>query len=151
MEDKGIALTQVFNCDEDKGIALTQVFNCDETGLYWRLMPWKTLVSAREKDAKGFKKPKDRVTLMACANVTGSIKLPLVFIHKSANPLPEIADRKKPASKGSASLYLPPNTLSIIQPMDQGVLETIKYISTSVTYCCACYMKNLPLICFVRR
>ena len=49
-------------------------------------MPNRSLVLAREKEAKGFKKPKDRVTLMACSNSTGSIKLPLVFIHKSAKP-----------------------------------------------------------------
>ena len=67
---------------EGKSFTLNQVFNCDETGLYWKLMPNKTLVSSREKEAKGFKKPKDRVTLMACANATGSIKFPLVFIHK---------------------------------------------------------------------
>ncbi len=171
-------------------------------------MPRKTLVSAREKDAKGFKKPKDRVTLMACANVTGSLKFPLVFIPQSANPrldkasLPVhyydqrnswiysqictkwfhekfvtncqklLTERNLPpkallvldnalchpdiecleSSDGQiTTLYLPPKTTSIIQPMDQGVLETIKHISTSVTYCCACYMKNLPLICFVRR
>ena len=71
---------------EEKSLTLSQVFNCDETILYWKLMPNKTLVSAREKEAKGFKKPKERVTLMACANATGSIKLPLVFIHKSNNP-----------------------------------------------------------------
>ena len=57
---------------EEKGLTLHQVFNCDETGLYWKLMPSKTLVSSREREAKGFKKPKDRVTLMACANATGS-------------------------------------------------------------------------------
>ena len=67
---------------EEKGLSLNQIFNCDETGLYWKLMPNKSLV----KEAKGFKKPKDRVTLMACSNSTGSIKLPLVFIHKSAKP-----------------------------------------------------------------
>ena len=49
-------------------------------------MPNKTLVSSREKEAKGFKKPKDRVILMACANATGSIKFPLVFIYKSKKP-----------------------------------------------------------------
>lgn len=32
------------------------------------------------------KKQKDRVTLMACSNASGSHKLPLVFIHKSKNP-----------------------------------------------------------------
>jgi hypothetical protein len=46
-------------------------------------MPNKTLVSSCEKEAKGFKKPKEMVTLMACTNATGSIKFPLVFIHKS--------------------------------------------------------------------
>ena len=45
-----------------------------------------TLVSTREKEAKGFKKPKDRVTLMARANANGTIKLSLAFIHKSLNP-----------------------------------------------------------------
>ena len=57
---------------EERSLTLNQVFNCDETGLYWKLMPNKTLVSSREKVAKGFKKPKDRVTLMACANATES-------------------------------------------------------------------------------
>ena len=49
-------------------------------------MPNKTLVLSREKEAKGFKNPKDQVTLMAWVNATGSIKLPLLFIHKSMNP-----------------------------------------------------------------
>ena len=39
---------------EEKGLTLNQVFNCDETGLYWKLMPNKTLVSSRKKEAKGF-------------------------------------------------------------------------------------------------
>ena len=71
---------------KEKGLTLNQVFNCDETGLYWKLMPNKTLVSSREKEAKGFKKPKDHITLMACANASESIKLPLLFVHKSLNP-----------------------------------------------------------------
>lgn len=56
---------------EEKGLTLSQVFNCDETGLYWKLVPNKILVSSREKEAKGLKKSKDRVTLMACANASG--------------------------------------------------------------------------------
>ena len=28
-------------------------------------------------------KPKDRITLLACANANGNVKLPLAFIHKS--------------------------------------------------------------------
>ena len=75
-----------------------QVFNCDDTGLQYRLLPQKTLVSLFEKRAegrislfekraKGRKKCKDRVTICACANVNGSIKLPLLFIGKAARPL----------------------------------------------------------------
>ena len=63
-----------------------QLFNCDETGLYWRLLPNKTLADASEKCAKNFKSPKDRVTLMATANASGYFQLPLVFTHKSAKP-----------------------------------------------------------------
>ena len=40
-------------------------------------MPNITLISSHEKEAKGSKNPKDRVTLMACANATGCIKLPI--------------------------------------------------------------------------
>ncbi len=121
---------------------------------------------------------------MACAHASGSIKLPLVFIHKSTNPrcfknldkkdlpLHYYAQksswmdstifkkwfhekfvplcRKALREKGLAflvldnapshpdvqsissedgqikCLYLPPNTTSLIQPMDQGVLEALK-------------------------
>ena len=40
---------------EEESLTRDQVFNCDETGLYWKLMPTKTLVTSREKQAKGFK------------------------------------------------------------------------------------------------
>ncbi len=124
---------------------------------------------------------------MACANATGSIMVPLVFLHKSLNPrcfknvdkndlpvhyyaqkcswmdssifktwfhekfvpkcrkaLEEKGLPKKAillldnapshpdveslcSSDGEIScVYLPPNTTSLIQPMDQGVLENIK-------------------------
>ncbi len=46
-------------------------------------MPSRSLVHCGEKQAKNFKKSKDRVTLLACANATGNFKLPLTFIHKS--------------------------------------------------------------------
>ena len=62
------------------------MYNCDETGLYYRMLPAKTLASRYEKRAEGMKKQKDRVTLMACSNATGNHKLPLVLIGKSANP-----------------------------------------------------------------
>ena len=36
---------------EEKGLTLLRVFNCDETGLYWRLVPNKTRMSSKEKEA----------------------------------------------------------------------------------------------------
>ncbi len=61
---------------------MDQVYNCDETGLYFRLLSRKTLASASEKSAPGMKASKDRVTLMACSNATGTHKLRLVIIGK---------------------------------------------------------------------
>jgi len=63
-----------------------QIYNADETGLYYRMLPDKTLASKEEKAAPGYKKSKDRVTLMACSNVTGDHKLKPVLIGKSKNP-----------------------------------------------------------------
>ena len=133
------------------------------------------------------KKQKDRITLMACANATGTHKSPLLFVGKAANPrcfqninkntlpvtyynqknawvdtkiftdwfhkhfvptvtkhftekgLPVIAllllDNAPVHPDASSlctqdgnikSMYLPPNTTAVIQPMDQGVLEAMK-------------------------
>jgi len=71
---------------EEQGFTLHQIFNSDETKLYWRLLPSKTLADASEKSVNNFKSPKDRVTLMATVNASGDVKLPLLFIHKSAEP-----------------------------------------------------------------
>ena len=172
---------------EEGGYTLSQVFNADETGLWWKLMPSKTFVHCGEVQAKNFKKPKDRVTLMGCAKAAGTCKLPLAFIHKSARPrcfrnmsmnaLPvHFFSQKKawmdkvifekwfhdvfvpyvrkfcrendiefkilllldnaPAHPSISTLqssdgkvitkFLPPNTTSLIQPMDQGILEAMK-------------------------
>lgn len=186
---------------ELEGFTLNQVYNCDETGLYFRLLPKKTLACASEKGAPGMKSSKDRVTLMACANTTGTHKLPLLFVGKNvytysnlsfavgkaANPrcfkhinktaLPvkyynqknawvdanifrnwffvhfvpavELYQRQRGLEpkalllldNASAhpnesiltnqvgtikAMFLPPNTTSLIQPMDQGVLESLK-------------------------
>lgn len=63
-----------------------QIYNADETGLFYRVLPNKTLASKIDKSAKGFKKSKDRLTAMACSNASGKHKLPLVIIGKSKNP-----------------------------------------------------------------
>ena len=71
---------------EQQGFSLHQIFNADKTGLYWCLLPNKTLADSTEKFAKNTKSSKDRVTQMAAANISGDFHLPLVFIHKSLKP-----------------------------------------------------------------
>ena len=71
---------------EDEGFTLEEIYNCDETGLYYRLLPEKTLAARSENEAPGMKKQKERVTLIACSNATGSHKLPLMFVGKAQNP-----------------------------------------------------------------
>lgn len=66
-----------------KGLTGEQIYNCDETGLYFRCLPQKTLAIMFESAAPGYKKSKERVTLMACSNVTGNHKLKLAMLGKS--------------------------------------------------------------------
>ena len=171
---------------EEKNLIPEQIYNADETGLLWKCLPQRTLVSCREKSAPGFKKAKDHLTVLGCTNATGTHKLKPVLIGKSARPrcfkhvnmdaLPVIYKSQRnawmnseifvewfkkdfvPAVKshqrsqnirspkalllidncsahpdelssrdGSVTcLFLPPNTTSLIQPMDQGVLQAMK-------------------------
>ena len=67
------------------GYTLDQIFYCDETGLYYKMLPGHTLTTTHN-DPSGAKKAKERMTINACSNGTGSIKLPLLFIGKAKNP-----------------------------------------------------------------
>ena len=153
-------------------------------------MPSKSLVHCGEKRAANFKKAKERVTLLGCANATRICILPLAFLHTSKKPrcfknmdmtkfLVHYFSQKKawmtttifeewfhnffvpyvkkfcnnsgieykilllvdnaPAhpskdclqySDGKVTtMFLPPNTTSVIQPMDQGILEPLQEAS----------------------
>ncbi|KAE9546906.1 hypothetical protein FO519_009882 [Halicephalobus sp. NKZ332] len=61
------------------------IFNVDETGLFWRIMPNRTLAFKSEK-CMGNKKSKERITILVGANASGTEKLPLFVIGKSAKP-----------------------------------------------------------------
>ena len=71
---------------EEKGLTAEQIYNADETGLLWKCLPDRTLVSCREKSAPGFKKSKDCLTVLGCTNATGTHKLKPVMIGKFAKP-----------------------------------------------------------------
>lgn len=70
---------------EKEGLTNDHLFNADKTGLPWRGLPSCSLCHGGETQARNFKKSKERVTLMACANASGTCKVPLVFIHSSKN------------------------------------------------------------------
>ncbi|XP_057667238.1 jerky protein homolog-like [Diorhabda carinulata] len=75
-----IKLRDILN---QENYGLENVYNADETGLNWKALPRKTLASRRELAVLGPKISKDRITALACANATGSHRLPTLVIGKS--------------------------------------------------------------------
>ena len=57
------------------------IFNCDETGLFYKLMPDRSLTVDKD-DCKGGKKSKDRYTVMLCTNWAGTEKMKPLVIGK---------------------------------------------------------------------
>lgn len=156
-----------------KEYAPSDIFNCDETGLFFKMLPDRTLAFSGESCASG-KLSKERITVMVGANATGTEKLPLLVIGKARNPRCFKAVRTLPVEYDSNSKawitqslferyirkldrkfarqnrkviffvdncgahgsvpnleairleFLPPNTTSVLQPMDQGMIRNIK-------------------------
>lgn len=71
---------------DEMDLTLDDIYNCDESGLFYKVLPGKTLVREDEKNAPGGKMQKERITFMPCVNASGTHKLPLQFIGKSKNP-----------------------------------------------------------------
>lgn len=63
-----------------------QIYNADESGLFWKLLPDKTLVRRNEATAPGRKSSKERITFLACTNGDGTHKLRILVIGKAKNP-----------------------------------------------------------------
>ena len=61
------------------------IFNADETGLFWKCLPDKSL-SLKGERCIGGKRSKDRITVLVCANMSGSEKLPLLVTGRFAKP-----------------------------------------------------------------
>ena len=61
------------------------VFNVDESGLFWKLLPEKTLAFKTEK-CFGGNKSKERLTFLVSTNMDGTEKLPVFAIGHSKNP-----------------------------------------------------------------
>lgn len=71
---------------EELGLKPDQIYNADETGLFFKVMPNKTLVSFKETTAPGRKVSKERLTFLACTNASGMHKVKPFLIGKALNP-----------------------------------------------------------------
>lgn len=71
---------------EEMQLSKDQLYNADESGLFWKILPQKTYVTASEKSAPGTKTEKQRVTFLCGANASGTHKLKLLVIGKAKNP-----------------------------------------------------------------
>ncbi|XP_023228702.1 jerky protein homolog-like [Centruroides sculpturatus] len=63
-----------------------QLYNADETCLNWRQLPTKTIITPEEKKVSGRKLQKERITLIVCANASGTHKLKLLVVGMSKKP-----------------------------------------------------------------
>ena len=68
------------------GYCPDQIYNADETGLYFKCLLDRTLVSKTEDRTTGYKQYKDRVTILVGTNATGDHKLRPLCIGKFQNP-----------------------------------------------------------------
>ncbi|XP_049306022.1 jerky protein homolog-like [Bactrocera dorsalis] len=91
-------------------LSAEQIYNADESGLFFRQMPDKTLVSLKESSAPGRKVSKERITFLACTNASGTHKVKLFVIGKAKNPRTFKNFQKMPvvykANKNSWMTYL---------------------------------------------
>jgi hypothetical protein len=73
------------------------VYNMDETGLFFRLLPRYSLLMPNEdiSTTGGKKEVKDQVSLIVCANASGSHRIPCALIGKPKEPAC-IKDRQWP-------------------------------------------------------
>lgn len=62
------------------------VYNADETGLFFKVLPTRSLVMAKET-CKGDKRSKERFTVLLATNMTGTDKLQPLLIGKFSSDL----------------------------------------------------------------
>ncbi|KAE9045261.1 hypothetical protein PR002_g2330 [Phytophthora rubi] len=112
----------------------SDVFNMDKAALFYQALPRRSLCVHA---APALKQRKAHVTMVVGTNATGSEKLPLLILVTAKRPRwlrdkPDGVDYKgshkvpEEATPHVRVVKLPPNTTAAIQPMDQGVIATLK-------------------------
>ncbi|XP_071052906.1 tigger transposable element-derived protein 1-like [Onthophagus taurus] len=91
-----------------------QVFNADETGLFWKKMPSRTFISKIQMNLE--------------------ILLPNRYWFIIDNAPGHPANRLQSLNENVKIEFLPPNTTSLIQPLDQGIIAAFKAYYTRITF-----------------
>lgn len=61
------------------------VYNLDEAALFYKMLPTKTF-AAKDTTVSGRKQPKERISILFGANMSGNDKLPLLVIGRAGKP-----------------------------------------------------------------
>ncbi|UYV77755.1 hypothetical protein LAZ67_15002168 [Cordylochernes scorpioides] len=78
-------LTNLNSILANSGYDPANIYNSDETGLFFQLIPDRTLAH-KDENCRGVKRMKQRITVLLCCNSTETDKRRLLIIGKSAKP-----------------------------------------------------------------
>ncbi|UYV83620.1 hypothetical protein LAZ67_23001706 [Cordylochernes scorpioides] len=148
-------LTNLNGMLANSGYDPANIYNAVETGLFFQLIPDRTLAH-KDENCRGVKRMKQRIAVLLCCNSTGTDKRRLLIIGKSAKPRcfrnfsPHfygtytsnskkwmtssifqewlLQFNKQLVSEGRRILllFLPPNMTASLQPMDSGIIKSFK-------------------------